>query len=159
MAAAQAPGMRGAGGMGGVDVHVVAALGAGGTPVGSRAKPQDILFLYSPDVPGTRGMLAYRPYHYRPYHYGPYSRGVQDSIERLLGIGVAVHADGLSLAGRGGPPYDEASGKVGGGNMRVCESKDLINCMDDREAPAYTYSRYPEMAERSPIYDDIMGDL
>lgn len=97
---------------------------------------------------------------FKPYTYGAYSQAVADSVERCARKGLlCIHRpdrDGgaVHLTEEGEKARDESAcdaDLLG----EIQTTKSLLNRLDYREMIVYSYTRFPEMAERSDIVADF----
>ncbi|CAI9831751.1 hypothetical protein IBTHAUMO2_400002 [Nitrosopumilaceae archaeon] len=134
-------------------MHVLAAVGAGGAPVGDRTRLQNILFLYSRDVPQTGPLFGYRP-----HTLGPHSEIVDRALEDLVRDWMVSGSYSAALTGAAGPGFEEAARGIGERGMRLlAASKEFIGRMGHNQMHAYIYSKYPGMSKASIRYRDIMA--
>ena len=134
-------------------MYVLAAVGAGGVPVEGRTRLQNILFLYSRDVPQTGPIFGYRP-----HTLGPHSEIVDRSLADLVGDGMISDSYSAALTDAAGPGFEGAARGIGEGRMRLlAASKEFIGRMGHNPMHAYIYSKYPEMSGESVRYRDIMA--
>lgn len=97
---------------------------------------------------------------FKPYAYGAYSQAVADSVERCASNGLlCIHqperdVGAVHLTEKGEKARDESACDA---DLleEVQAMKSLLNRLDYREMIVYSYTKFPEMAERSDIVADF----
>ena len=98
---------------------------------------------------------------FEPGGHGPHSEAVGKELARLAGMGLLSDNGGdIAIAPEGTRLAKVISEEVGEGVMTMlCNQKEFLNDMTEREALGYICAAYPEVAAGSAEYAKLRPDM
>ena len=128
----------------------------GHAPIRGSDRLQKMMFMASRaiDELGEQGR-------FEPGEHGPHSEAVGEELARLASMGLLSDNSGEIAITPGGMRLAKVlSEEVGEGVMTMlCNQKEFLNDMTEREALGYICTAYPEVAARSTEYEKLRPDM
>ena len=128
----------------------------GHAPVRGSDRLQKMMFMASKAI-GELGVQC----RFEPGEDGPHSEAVGKELARLASMGLLSDNGGeIAIAPEGTRLAKVISEEVGEGVMTMlCNQKEFLNDMTEREALGYICAAYPEVAARSAGYEKLRPDM